>query len=330
LRLYYDLDFDRLPAGIPLFIAVKDTAMFARLRRPLLIALVVAAPSGAFAREWQDSTGKYKTEADLIAFNDEHVVLKRAGKELISIPLDKLSQADRDYLQTLESEKPNVKQEAQTWTMRDGTKVVGRIVDYARRDVTIQRRRARTYVNDRVFSNLPEVYQKMVPKIVAHFENIKLDDARAFESWVLKQKGEPRTFKCEGVILELENGDEYGVPFFFFSDDDLKVLKPGWDAWAAANEDPEKQDDATFHVEAQAEAYQRDREMNQQIALMQLNLQAVEAGVTSMWEVMLYPSGVPSPPLCVVAMGRDSRQASENAMRQNPGYRAGAVRRVSN
>ena len=301
-------------------------------RRPalLLLSLCIGWPQLAAAREWTDSTGKYKTEADLVAFNHEKVVLKREGKQLLSLPLDKLSQADREYLESLDKDTTRTP-EQQTWTLRDGTKVIARVVGYARRDVTIQRRRARTYVNDRVFSNLPEIYRKMVPKIVAHFENVKLENERDFESWVLKQKGEPRTFKCEGVILELEGGDEYGVPFFFFSDQDLQVLKPGWDAWAAENADPDQRDDASFHLEAMAEAYQRDREVNQQVAQMQLMLQAVDAGVTSLWEVMIYP--VPPQgfgPQIVVVPGRDSRQATQNALRQYPGARAGAARRVSN
>ncbi len=297
--------------------------------RTLLFTLLLAAPGFAAAREWTDSTGKYKTEADLIAYDDEQVVLKRQDKSMVALPLDKLSDADREYLTKLQEEKPDAKKEMQTWTMRSGLKVVGRIVDYGRKDITIQRRRARTYVNDRQFSNLPEIYRKMIPKIVSHFENIDLKDDREFESWVLKLKGEPKTFTCEGVILELENGDEYGVPFFFFSDEDLSVLKPGWEAWAAAHETPERSDDTGLHVEALAEAYAHDRQANQQVAQMQLQLQAVEAGVTAMWEVMLYPQGVPRPPQCVVVTGRDSRQAAANAMRQNPGFRAGAARKIS-
>lgn len=284
-----------------------------------------------FAREWTDSTGNYKTQGDLVAFNDEKVVLKRENKELVSVPREKLSEEDRKYLEGLEKEGENRTPEAQTWTMRDGTKVVARVVGYARKDVTIERRRGRIYVNDRVFDNLPEIYRRMVPKIVAHFEKEKIENERDFEAWVLRLRGEARTYTCEGVILELEGGDEYGVPFFFFSEDDLRVLQPGWEAWSAANVKPDDREDASFHLEALAEAYQRDREVNQQIAQMQLAFEAVQAGVTSLWEVMLYPApGQGFGPQYVVVAGRNSRDATENALRQNPGARAGAVRRVSN
>ena len=135
-----------------------------------------------------------------------------------------------------------------------------------RKDVTIQQRRGKTYVNDRLFDNLPEVYQRMLPKLVAHFEKTQIDDKRGFDSWVMKLRGEPRTFTCEGVMLELENGDEYGVPFFFFSEDDLKILQPGWQRWLAAEKDRAKQEQESFLLQTQAQAYQQDRMANQQIA----------------------------------------------------------------
>ena len=202
-----------------------------------------ACPLLADGRTWTDSTGNYHVEADLIGFNDATVVLKKENRQLVAVPIDKLSKEDQAYLESKEAvEQARQSADAmQTWTMASGLKVVGRVVDYARRDVTIQRRYGKIYVNDRLFDNLPEVYQKMLPKIVSHFEKTQIDDKRAFDSWAAKLRGEPRTFTCEGVLLELENGDEYGVPFFFFSKDDLKVLQPGWQRWLAADKDRAKQ-----------------------------------------------------------------------------------------
>jgi hypothetical protein len=132
--------------------------------------------------------------------------------------------------------------------------------------------------------------------------------------------------------MELENGDEYGVPFFFFSEEDLRVLQPGWNEWLAANHEQnyDQQQDHSFLLQAAAAARQQDQQVQHRIAQMQLNLQAVQAGLTSLWEVTLYPArGNAGPPLWVVAPGRNSAQASQTAMSQNPGYVAGPVRRVS-
>jgi hypothetical protein len=286
------------------------------------------------ARVWSDSTGSYTLQADLVAFNDTTVVLQRADHDLVAIPIDKLSDQDREYLQSREAGdamKESI-EGLQTWTLRGGTKITGRIVDFTERDMTVQRRRGRIYVNDRVLENLPEFYQLLVPKIVAQLENLRGSDRRALESWLIQQRGQPRTFHLEGVVFELESGDEYTVPFFLFSDEDLSVMQPGWDEWQAAHagRNYDAKAERAFLLQSLAAARYRDRQVQREIAMMQLKLQAVQAGVTSLWEVTLFPAaGQNAPPQWVVVPGRDSRQAVGAALQQNPGFVAGPVRRVS-
>jgi len=291
--------------------------------------LVVAA---AQARQWTDATGNYSIEADLLGFDDENVVLQRADGELGVLRIDELSEKDREYLKSRDAEELHRKNvgSTQAWTTQSGLKLVGRLVDYARGDVVIQRRRGRMYVNDRAFTNLPELYQELVPKVVEHFEEINLPDRRALRNWLLTLGGEPRTFLVEGVILEVENGDEYAIPFFVFSEADRKILKAGWESWLAVQKDYEQRDDHAFRLEALAAAYSKNQQMDRQIALMNLNLQAIRAGLTSAWEVTLYPvPGNPNPPRWVVMPGRNSAQATAAALKNNPGFVAGPVRRVS-
>jgi hypothetical protein len=146
----------------------------------------------------------------------------------------------------------------------------------------------------------------------------------------MKLRGEPRTFTCEGVLLELENGDEYGVPFFFFSADDLKILQPGWQRWLAAEKDRAKHEQESFLLQKQAQAYQQDRMIDRQIAMMQLQMQGYQAGLFDLWEVCMLPGpGVASPPLAVVVPARDSRSAAVEAVRSNPGFVVGPIRKVS-
>lgn len=68
-----------------------------------LFLLSAVAPLGA--REWSDSTGKFKIEAEFVELKDGKVSLKKADGTLLSIPLDKLSKADRDFVNT-QSRKP--------------------------------------------------------------------------------------------------------------------------------------------------------------------------------------------------------------------------------
>jgi hypothetical protein len=112
----------------------------------------------------------------------------------------------------------------------------------------------------------------------------------------------------------------------------LKVLKPGWEKWLAAHRsnDSSAQEDRAFLLQSLAAARFRDQQVQREIATLQLKLQAVQAGLTSLWEVTLYPAqGQGGPPLWVVMPGRDSRQATDAALQQNPGYVVGPVRRVA-
>jgi hypothetical protein len=310
--------------------------MIARLNW-LAFVLLATWTTVAVGRTWTDATGLYSFEADLIAFNDETVIFQRPDHELGAMSIERLSEMDRAYLQSKEAQEAAERNvgSMQTWTLRNGLKIVGRVVDFARKDMTLSRRRSKVYVNDRLIENLPEIYQKMVPHIVNQFEPIDPVSKVGVESWLTKQKGATRTFTLEGVYLELENGDQYGVPFFFFSDEDLSVLRPGWVNWLKSHEQDHEDSYASrekqaFMLQAAAAARARDRQVQRQIAQMQLQLQAVEVGLTSLWEVTLYPArpGI-GPPLWVVMPGRNSAQATAAALAANPGYSAGPVRRVS-
>jgi hypothetical protein len=58
-------------------------------------------PNNAF-RTWIDATGKYKIEAELISQEDGTVKLKRRDGTIVSLPIDKLSEDDRKYLESLQ------------------------------------------------------------------------------------------------------------------------------------------------------------------------------------------------------------------------------------
>jgi hypothetical protein len=221
--------------------------------------------------------------------------------------------------------------------MRNGFKLFGKIVDFAKKDVTVQRRRGRVYVNERPMENLPEIYRRMIPKIVEEYENIKFEDDRAFMTWVTKLKATPKTYHCEGVLLELANGDEFAFPFFMFSETDQNMLKPAWTQWESTHSaqqeqasQQEQQRQNSLYLQSQAAAYQQQQAEAMQISRLQLQVSAVNAGLTSIWEVYLYPpAGSYVYPMSVVVSARNSDAASQIAMQNNPGFTAGPVRKVS-
>src|SRR3954469_13843526 len=245
------------------------------MKRSLLLVAFLLIPNIATARVWTDSTGKYKIEANLVAFNESTVILQRSDHQLGQVPIEKLSQVDRKYLKTKEASDAakKVSGASQTWTLRTGEKLVGRVVGFARKELTVQRRRGNIYVNDRLLDNLPKIYQAMVPKIVAHQAKLVRDDRQALEDWLISKKGLPQTVAVQGPVFELEGGDEYVIPFFFFSMGDQNLLKPGWQQWLAANSNKQydQASNQEFLVQSLMAARQQDQQIQQQIANMQIN-----------------------------------------------------------
>ncbi|QDU25521.1 hypothetical protein ETAA8_05900 [Anatilimnocola aggregata] len=305
------------------------------IRTCTVIGLLCLAPAAAqAARTWTDSTGHFTLEADLVSMSEDKVVLQRADHELVSLPIKLLSTKDQEFLKSneaLELRKQKL-DGPQTWTLQDGTKLVARAVSYTSRPLSIQRRRGHIFVNDRRFDNLPEFYQRLVPQIVAKLESLEASDRRAFEAWVLLQRGQERTFTLKGIAFETENGDEYAVPFFLLSPQDQEVLGAGFDDWLSSVrlDKQEELEDKAFMLQSLAAARNHDQKVMREIALLNLKLQAVNVGLTSLWEVTLYPSAaIGGPPVWTVVPGRDSNQASANALQQWPGYFLGPVRRLT-
>jgi hypothetical protein len=299
-------------------------------RTAVTLAFVLLFINAAYGRVWTDASGKYSFEADLIAFNETDLVLQKPDKTLVAVDFEQLSAEDQKYVQSKEAAEALDKLHAkkQIWKMRSGLEVIGNVVDYVRKDVTFSMTRGRIYVNDQQFENLTGIQQKVVPLVAAHFTGRDITDRAGLFDWLRRRRGEPITFTVEGVQMELENGDLYGVPFFLFSDQALAVLKPGWEQWAAKTSTFEQQQESELQLQTAAQSFHDGQAQTNQLLKMQLQLQAFQAGL--LWEVMLYPeAGTLGWPLYVVVPGRDSRQAGWNALAKNPGYTLGPIARVS-
>lgn len=60
----------------------------------------------AEVRTWSDKTGKFKVQAELIEVLKDKVALKKTDGKRVEIPLDKLSDADRKFVESLEEDNP--------------------------------------------------------------------------------------------------------------------------------------------------------------------------------------------------------------------------------
>jgi hypothetical protein len=68
----------------------------------LLIALMATT---AFARKWTDASGKHSTEADFVEVKDGNAILKKTNGKVISVPLEKLSAVDQEFIKSKSNPK---------------------------------------------------------------------------------------------------------------------------------------------------------------------------------------------------------------------------------
>ena len=292
----------------------------------LLFVAVTCVGAPAQSRQWCDKSGHYKIEADLLAQNDRSIVLQRSDKKKDLLIVDKKDLCEDDQKFLAEQAK-NKRQDK--LVLKNGLELTADVVEYGRREVTLKRSFGRLYVNDTLFKNLPEVYRRMIPNIVTHFEGKTFNNDRELATWVGQQEGEKKSYTLDGVMLELENGDRYGVPFFFFSDSDQQRLKPGFSKWSDAVKEERYREDLSLEMKARYEAQERQHQEAMQARRLSLQVQAYDSGLFDLWEVELLPVGTqPGYGYYVVVPGRDSDQATEAALTKYPGYDVGSVAKL--
>ncbi|HBJ38421.1 MAG TPA: hypothetical protein DDZ51_27445, partial [Planctomycetaceae bacterium] len=77
------------------------------LQTSLLIVFIVLSGKCVAAREWKDSTGNFKVEAELREVRGNDVVLVRPDGKQIVVPIARLSDEDQKYLRSLTAGSPN-------------------------------------------------------------------------------------------------------------------------------------------------------------------------------------------------------------------------------
>jgi len=307
----------------------------------VLPALLLLCISPVHARDWSDATGRLKIDAELFSRSSDTVVLKKRNGSMFAIKIEQLSTADKLFLderkqaqEATETNQPASPERVHTWTSVDGFELRGRVIAFGRREVVIQRVAGIVNVNGTAFSRLNPVYQYILPKIVAKYSDASVASEKDIERWLKQNGGNPPAFNIEGIRLKLEDGSELAVPFFLFSEKDLAILNPGWEQWRAeqASEADRKREDYLMSVQADSYQQQKDAEASShQIQMMQLELLAVNAGLVSIWEIFLQPSGnAYARRMSVVVSAQNSLQAGQMAIDRFPGYVITGIRRASN
>ena len=288
--------------------------------------------SFAEARTWTSGTGGLTFDADAIAFNETTVILKKANGDLVAVELVDLTEEDQDYVKSKEFGESLSKSasQMQTWTSVDGMKIRARVLAYGRKDLSISRQLGKVMVNGNLFSSVDPLHQQLVLKVMSKLEGQSFADERDLTQWAKSLGGQPRVYPLEGVLMELESGDQIAVPFFLFASEQREILQPGWQAWLAAEKDEQMQQRESLMMQQEAMAYQRGETERRQIEVMKLNLLAAATGATSIWEVGLRPRpGVYGRPTSVMVTAPNSDIATRIAMQNYPGFQMVGVRKAS-
>lgn len=314
------------------------------VRRGILLLCAVATVgfSSCDGREWSDATGRYKWKAELFAASEELAILRERRGDLHAVQVKELSEQDQEFVRKyLKDENGRVSQDEHTWTMDSGLKIKGTVLGYRSGPVEFSVKAGVPYVNNKRYRELDQVYQKMVIRLVAASEDSSVQTEDDFKKWARSLRREKRVIHVDGVLMKLKGSGEYAIPLFLFSKADRQVLEAGWEQWSAeeSTRQQKAQQDALLAAEAR-DYQQREREQQQQqqekeeqdrrIQMMQLGLLAVDAGLTSIWEVtLLPPPGSYGRPQRVVVPANDSISAQQAALQKYPGYVVGPSRQLS-
>ena len=315
--------------------------MFSPLLNSRVLCLVVIGSLSIFAdslsaerREWSDATGRYKWEAELFTASSDTAVLRNRRGQLQAVRIEELSEGDqkhvKEYLDKLEAPTGT---DMQTWTSRKGFKVRGRVLGYKSGPVEIEFRNGDVVVNDKRYREIDSVYKAMLPQLVAEADDSTVEDEDDFRLWARRLRGKSQTIQVDGVLMRFENGDEYALPLFIFSEQDRRVLETGWQTWANEETTRVERQREDLLIRAEAEDYQRRQDQeaaeNRQIQMMQMALLATQAGVTNLWEVLLTPPGGRGRSFTVIVPAINSSAAANAALQKYPGYIVSGARQAS-
>ncbi len=303
-----------------------------------LIALALSVPSPLLARTWTDVSGRFKVEADLLAINDDVVVLKTAEGRLIAVEIKQLSVGDQAFLKSEEAGAGKLadRDKDHVWNLKGDLKVIGRLAGYFTHELIVGRRNARLFVDGTEEDKLPDTVKAILPRIVEHFETAKISDLNSLKSWLTDQGKVPHVYPIEGVRIALTSGDEISVPIFLFSSAERALLEPGLARFLALQKEKLKDEERSqlakreaLMLSSTARAYQLNAAQAAQARMLQLDLLAIDSGITDLWEVLVVPPNPYAYPFSIVVTARDSGTAQALVAERYPSFQIDAARKLS-
>ena len=220
------------------------------------------------------------------------------------------------------------------WLLTDGQRIRGDFLGFDLKPLSIKRALSEVYVGGVLFSQLDPIYQHILPMVIAHLENAKIDDVRDIEEWLKKSGPGPWTYKIEAVMIETPRRGSVAIPTFLLEKSEFDSIAVPLRRWreALASEVSEEEknsyfDRERFMTQASMAARVADSRVEQQARYMRLELLAVASGATDLWNVSLIPNSGYGYPYQVLVPGQNSDDARGIALQRYPNYTVGGIAR---
>ncbi len=231
------------------------------------------------------------------------------------------------------------------WKLKDGQTVRGRLLGFGRETLVLARRDGHVLVDGTPFDELPPAYQKIVPDVVSRIDKVDIGDQESLEDHLIDGGAGPFRYTVAGIQIEDRDGDVVTIPVSLLRSADREAVEPGMRRWMAAqqqgvSEQVRRETADTERLLLDSHQRRRSRQsaygdaatsspLVDAVRMVDLQLQAAAAGVTDIWEVLLYPPTPYGYPRTVVVSAENSRGAMISATRHYPGWRVGPARKLS-
>lgn len=309
---------------------------------PLIMLAVVHGVSPLQAREWTDSTGNFKIEADLIAFDGDTVVLRAKAGRLIALKISDLSKDDLAFLKTpevaaFENSAP-VPETPTAWSLMNGQVVRGAITGIGVQQVVIFRRDSKTHISFDGKENTDPIYKTLLPEIVNHLASTSFKTLDELDRHLATLKPPTLTYAIPTVRVATTKG-EVNIPNFLLKKEEQSYLWSASERLRSLQESElssEEREKIAARENFLARSYGRGRNQAAnapvEISPMQLEFLAnatLVAARAEFWEVAISPPNPYMMPFTVVVPAADSADAEAQVAARFPQYQLIGVSRAS-
>jgi len=218
------------------------------------------------------------------------------------------------------------------WVLTDGQRISGEFLGFDLKPLSIKRALSEVYVGGVLFSQLDPVYKHILPMIIAHLENAKIDDVRDIEQWLVKSGPGPWIYKIEAVMIETPTRGSVAIPTFLLEKSVFDSISVPLRRWREALTSEVSEEDRNtyfdrerFMTQASMAARVADSSVDQQARYMRLELLAAASGATDLWNVSLLPNSGYAYPYHVLVPGQNSDEARLVALKRYPNYTVGGI-----